>query len=554
MKTVNYSKKFTLLFLTTGLAFFLILIFILFYEFSKQYEIINLERAQHIYQSDKKNFQSKYIYYEKILFSINKNKFFSKYLNEPTINNLEDAQSIFLTLTDFDKNIMQLRYIDEFGKEIIRVDRDKHSDKIKLVKRNDLQDKSNRDYFSDTMKLKIDKVNISKIDLNIENGKIEIPYRPTWRFSIPIYLNDTPKGILIINIFGLEILSNIVDSDNFIIDIFDQDGDLLISSDKSLNFWTKYTNRTNEKREYIYKGFFLDAKNGEKIYLGYIPSFNLVDFFFLISSKLIVLILIMLIVSFILAYLLARIPNRLYKEIKNQEKMIIRQSRLSAMGEMINSIAHQWRQPLNRINLSSKVLKTVIDENSQGLSQDNKQLIEKKFAHINDNVYFMSNTIEDFMNYFKPSKEKRVFNLIGIINKSLSLNENLKKIKIDIKVPNELKINGYENEFAQVLLVIFENSVDNFKIKQTGNPALTIEAQSFRKNIIVRIMDNGGGIPQEYIDKIFEPYFSTKDEKEGTGLGLYLAKMIIEDSMNGKIDVISYNNQTTFSITLPKGF
>lgn len=124
MKTVNYSKKFTLLFLTTGLAFFLILIFILFYEFSKQYEIINLERAQHIYQSDKKNFQSKYIYYEKILFSINKNKFFSKYLNEPTINNLEDAQSIFLTLTDFDKNIMQLRYIDEFGKEIIRVDRD----------------------------------------------------------------------------------------------------------------------------------------------------------------------------------------------------------------------------------------------------------------------------------------------------------------------------------------------------------------------------------------------------------------------------------------------
>ncbi|MFA6741138.1 MAG: ABC transporter substrate-binding protein [Arcobacteraceae bacterium] len=243
----------------------------------------------------------------------------------------------------------------------------------------------------------------------------------------------------------------------------------------------------------------------------------------------------------------------LEESLKNRKKdeILFKQTKLASMGEMINNIAHQWRQPLNRINLSIQVIDNLLKENSHILEE--KELIDKKIFLINKNISYMSNTIEDFMHFFHPNKEKNNFCLNALIKRAIFLIQSRdNNILFDIEIDKKINIYTFENEFLQVVLILLENAIDCFKTTNTTHKYIGIYTQNYKDTITLMIRDNAGGIPSTIIDKIFEPYFTTKFKNEGSGLGLYMAKMLIEESIGGKLDVYSKSIYTNFKITLRK--
>ena len=248
------------------------------------------------------------------------------------------------------------------------------------------------------------------------------------------------------------------------------------------------------------------------------------------------------------------LEKKVFEEIlKNRKKdeLLFKQSKLASRGEIVNNIAHQWRQPLNRINLSIQVIENILKDNSHILEQ--KELIDKKIFHINKNINYMSNTIEDFMNFFHPNKEKNSFNLNKLIRRAITLVKSRDDtIKFDIEINEQINIHTFENEFFQIILILLENAIDCFKKSKIKHKYIGIFAQEEEHKITLIIRDNAGGIPSSIIDKIFEPYFTTKFKNEASGRGLYMAKMLMEESICGKLDVYSQNSHTNFNITLEK--
>lgn len=235
------------------------------------------------------------------------------------------------------------------------------------------------------------------------------------------------------------------------------------------------------------------------------------------------------------------LENRVKLEVeKNQEKqkLLIQQNKLAAMGEMIGSIAHQWRQPLNNISLILHFLK----DNYKAVDE---KKIDSYVNNAKEQLDYMSNTIDDFRNFYKPSKQKELFNVLESIKASISiLKTPLEKYSISLHIDsNSFQVNGYENEFKQAILNILSNAIDAIKhIKDTkGIIYIKISDRS------IEIRNNGGIATQEVLERMFEPYFTTKFEDKGTGIGLYMSKTIIE-SMKGKIDATNTDDGVKFII------
>jgi signal transduction histidine kinase len=237
----------------------------------------------------------------------------------------------------------------------------------------------------------------------------------------------------------------------------------------------------------------------------------------------------------------------LQKNLK-KEKLLFEQSKLASMGEMIGNIAHQWRQPLNRLNLSLEVISTSLNEQNI-----DKNFLKTKIKTSQSNLEYMSNTIKDFTDFFHPDKQKTKFNLKDIINKTTNiLGSRLKHVDLIVKIDSNLYVKTFENEFIQVLLIILNNSVDSLEQQTSPHPKITILSEIENNEVKITITDNGKGIQKEHLHKVFDPYFTTKFKSEGTGLGLYIAKMIIIESIKGDIEVFSDKNGTKFTITLQK--
>ncbi len=231
---------------------------------------------------------------------------------------------------------------------------------------------------------------------------------------------------------------------------------------------------------------------------------------------------------------------------RQKDKMIFNQSKHASMGEMIGNIAHQWRQPLNRINLSLAVIEDIIKEPNV-----DKKMVESKIINSQKNLQYMSDTIEDFVNFFRPEKQILKFNILETINKATYLLENrLKAINLTISCKEDIEITSYENELVQVMLIILNNALDNFELKENKNKNIRIIVSEIDDTILMELKDNGGGISKENSTKIFEPYFTTKFKSEGAGIGLYMAKTVIEDSMSGKLMMNSIGDETVFTIKL----
>ncbi len=239
------------------------------------------------------------------------------------------------------------------------------------------------------------------------------------------------------------------------------------------------------------------------------------------------------------------------KKVIEQQEKLLSTSRSAAMGEMISMIAHQWRQPLSVINT---VMATVrIKEELEIL--DSKST-EDAFTKIEETISFLSNTIDDFKDYFKPNKLIAEISLKATIDKAMSfLLAEIKLLNVgyELDVDENLLIETHENELIQCLINVIKNSIDAFgeNARAHGAPKLlTISATKDVNVISLSLNDNAGGIKKEIINKIFEPYFSTK-ARNGTGLGLYMAKTIIEEHLKGKITTTSHDASTKTLIELP---
>ncbi|MEA1915832.1 MAG: cache domain-containing protein [Campylobacterota bacterium] len=254
--------------------------------------------------------------------------------------------------------------------------------------------------------------------------------------------------------------------------------------------------------------------------------------------------------------LVQKVQKELQKN-RKKDKLLYEQSKMASMGEMIGNIAHQWRQPLSVISTGATGLKF---QNEYGMLTD--ELISETCDTINDNAQYLSKTIDDFKNFIKGTREKENFSLHKAINSFLQLVDGSIKshnIHIVSSIDTTLHIDGYKNELIQCLINIFNNAKDALENMDDENKFVFISTTSDDTNVTISIQDNAGGIPEDILSKIFEPYFTTKHQSQGTGLGLHMTYSLITDGMKGTIDAqnINYEHEgekytgAQFTITLP---
>ncbi len=233
-----------------------------------------------------------------------------------------------------------------------------------------------------------------------------------------------------------------------------------------------------------------------------------------------------------------------------QEQILIQQSKLASMGEMIGNIAHQWRQPLAQISAIHMNMKVTYD-----FDKFTKEYIENKLKEANKLTSYMSQTISDFQNFFKPQGEKEIFSIEKACKDAYFILESSLKfygIEVVFSVIEDATINGYRNEYSQVMLNLLSNAKDILIERKVKNPRIDIEIKNGSNYAIVKIKDNAGGIPEDIIDKIFEPYFTTRHQTQGTGIGLYMSKNIIERNMHGYINVTNVEDGALFTVKVDK--
>lgn len=235
---------------------------------------------------------------------------------------------------------------------------------------------------------------------------------------------------------------------------------------------------------------------------------------------------------------------------KNREKdmLMIQQSRMAAMGEMIGNIAHQWRQPLSALAILLGVIKEAHE-----LGELNDEYLEQAIANGQRLIKKMSTTINDFRDFFRPDKEKTTFSALAQINEAISIVEaSFKNNNISLKLiaAYDLNLQGFPNEYSQVLLNLLSNAKDAIQTRNIAEGKIVIRLERESNFGRVSVTDNGGGIPTAILDKIFDPYFSTKT-RGGTGIGLYMSKMIIERNMNGRLSARNTNGGAEFVIETP---
>ncbi len=529
------------------------------------------------------------LYMEKLsrsLQSIAFNPYFVSYVADP--NYINSAEFLFLTIMLEHDDYMQLRFLGPDGKERLRFDRDRPEGYP--YKAGKLQDKSKRYYFIETARLKEGEIYTSKIDYNIENGRLVRPVVPVFRVSTPIYFRGKFRGVLTINTFAKKVISLFTSSPVFDIVLFDREGYLIY-------YKGRFYDRTyNPKRitdilpieaaklprsrrdEYLLEK--------EKIYVKVMRmgTQNL-NVAFVIKPDAVLslkqedlqlaaaMLLILFLTALPLSWLLSRPTEHMFDTVARQrreledlthtleekvrqkseenarkDRLIIHQARLAELGEMIGNIAHQWRHPLTRLSL--------ILQNLRALSRRErleKEKLESMLATANEQIFFMSETIDNFKDFYKPAAESTDFTVREAYDKVIQIigyDLKHKNIAVDYREETPCILHGKVNQFAQVLLNLIANARDVLTERGIQHPSITVEVSRDEKQCRIRIQDNAGGIPPEVMEKIFEPYFSTKKTK-GTGIGLYMVRTIVGEKFHGTVEVANTEEGALFTLTFP---
>ncbi len=583
-------KKFTLMHASFFFLFGLILL-VSFFLFSNwminKKENEQFRTESYLQMDGKERFITMYLdSLSRSLKSIAYNPYFMSYVVDPSHEN--QAEFLFLTIMLEHNDFMQLRFIGSNGIELLRFDRDRIGGYP--YKKEKLQNKSDRYYFKEAAKLPEGEIYSSKIDFNVENGKVVQPFVPVFRISTPIYFKEKFKGVLTINTFAKSIVSLFTSSPVFETTLFDTEGFLIYSKgkyyDKSVvprHIWDvlpilpseipKKPNQTflSEKDKIYAKTIPMGT---EVINVAFSPKPNTIISLGEKDYKIASLMLLLLFLgAFPLSYLLSRPIEHMFDTVTRQQeeleelthtledrvrekteenarkdRMIIHQARLAELGEMIGNIAHQWRHPLTRLSLLLQNLKAFNDRGK--LTQDK---LSQMLSTANEQIFFMSETIDNFSDFYKPIAEnvefevhqayKKVINIIGY-------DLNHKNISIEYIANTNVMLFGNPNELAQVFLNLIANARDALTERDAEDAHIIIEVEKRDKEVSIKVSDNAGGIPEEYIDKIFEPYFSTKAER-GTGIGLYMVRTIIQEKFGGSIEAKNINKGAVFIIKLP---
>jgi len=517
--------------------------------------------------------------------SIAFNPYFMSYVVDKEYIN--SAEFLFLTIMLEHDDYMQLRFLDVNGVEKLRFDRDGIS--AYPYKKGELQDKSDRYYFKESSRLPEGEIYTSKIDYNMENGKVVQPFVPVFRVSIPVYFDKKFMGVLTINTFAQNIIKLFATAASFNIILHDKGGSIIYKDgdfyDKSINSKniTEVIDITQNELPQDSQQFLSEEKQiyiqpinmgSELIYITLIPKSDASVSFKTEDYQAASLVLLMLfLAAFPLSFLLSRPTEHMFKIVSRQQdelqelthtleqrviekteentkkdRMLIHQARLAELGEMIGNIAHQWRHPLTRLSLLLQNLKALNKKGRLSTEKMNDMLVKA-----NEQIFFMSDTIDNFKNFYKQDQEKSDFVIRHAYEKMVEMvGHNLKhnNISISYKSDSDIKIFGNQNEFSQVLLNLIINARDALLSNQTSKPRIWITASYEDNTAKLSVSDNAGGIQGDLLEKIFEPYFSTKKE-HGTGIGLYMVRNIIKEKFSGKVDVINGDEGATFRIEIP---
>lgn len=587
-KFIN-KKKFTAV---LAFSFFLygIVLMLLFFLFSnwliEKKELERFRNESYLQADGKERYLE--LYLDKLsrsLKSIAFNPYFMSYvIDEKYIN---QAEFLFITIMLEHDDYMQLRFLDANGMEKLRFDRDSISSYP--YKKANLQDKSDRYYFKESSKLKEGEIYTSKIDFNVENGKIVQPFVPVFRVSIPIYFKEKFMGVLTINTFAKNIIKLFTQATAFDICIYDKSGSVIYNKgefhDKSIND-TKITDILNllsrelplASQEYLSEQNKIYIKpismGSETIYIALTPKEDATLSFKKEDYQAATLVLFFLfIAAFPLSYLLSRPTESMFRTLSRQQdeleelthnleervrekseensrkdRMLIHQARLAELGDMIGNIAHQWRHPLTRLSLLLQNLKAL--NKKEKLT---KQKLTQTLDIAKEQIFFMSDTIDNFKDFYRQDEIKTDFEIQETYEKVVGMiGHNLKHNNIDIQYIDQDRVSlyGNQNEFAQVLLNLIMNSRDALVANEIQEPYIKIVAKKTDSAVNIQISDNAGGIPKNILEKIFEPYFSTKG-KQGTGIGLYMVRIIIKEKFAGEVCVNNDTDGAVFDIVIP---
>lgn len=253
---------------------------------------------------------------------------------------------------------------------------------------------------------------------------------------------------------------------------------------------------------------------------------------------------------------LAKLNNSLEERVKieveknkQQQKMMIQQSRHAQMGEILSMIAHQWRHPLNNLSL---IIQNAVYKYS--INKLDYSAISKLDIESSAQIIQMSNTIKEFRNFFLPDNISVKYDVNKSIVDAISIAKPMleaENIYVKVETQDNISVVGFPTELGQAIVNILTNSKDALVEKNISNKSVKLSLTLVDNNVNIIIEDNGGGVPLEILEKIFDPYFSTKMEKKGTGLGLYITKLIVEDHMHGKLNVSNSDNGFIVQIIIP---
>lgn len=645
-------------------------------------------------------------------------------LNTKKTTYKKTVEEFLYSLAKGSKSIMQLRVIDTLGKEIVKIDRVNGSNIVK-VKDKALQDKSDRNYFKKFSLLTKGEVGFSDIDLNVEHGKVEVPWRPTLRMGIPVYVNSKRMGMVVINYNMRNWLEDLTKMTLNSFYLVDPDGYFIIHPDENWK-WSRYQTPSKKATDYFkelkgVKKDFTDIVHIDNLFIKRIEFFNdqsmlciyephvsiedtLIEKSLQVSGFLAVMMFLVLVpVSKVILVFIQRLRDekeqleysrqyiskvfnntfdamfvinkkgiiqkvnsgavklfgyeeselignninilmpepehsqhdgylKAYKDDghstviglerelnaidkdnklipislsvskmeqdgellfigsirdhtqlkeaqakqREQETMLLQQSKHAAMGEMLSAIAHQWRQPLNSVGL---IVQDLVS--AQKHQELDSEYLTKSKDKIMQQLHLMSDTIDEFRNFFLNSKEKKRFNVLSAIEEVKNLYwAQFKAHDIDFEVlykdENEVltqfdttkqdgiqryEIESLSNELKQILLNIIGNAKDaiqNVELSDEYQRRVSICVDSTQDEVIITIQDHAGGIDENILERVFEPYFTTKEM--GTGLGLFIVKTLLEKQLKGSIsckneDSIFKDKKYTgalFTIKIPK--
>lgn len=243
---------------------------------------------------------------------------------------------------------------------------------------------------------------------------------------------------------------------------------------------------------------------------------------------------------------------RILTELRKKDQVLIHQSRLAAMGELLGYIAHQWRQPLNLLGLNIQELRLSFQHGTF-----TPELLEGNTGKAMEIIRHLSRTIDDFRDFLVVNKERTVFRVDEVIRKTVGMiRENLEKVGIAVSIATDgtVEASGFPNEFGHVILNLLTNARDAFVERRIPDPRVAISTRVEGKDVVVTVADNAGGIGEEILDKIFDAYFTTKELGKGSGVGLFMSKMIIEKNMGGRLSVRNLDGGAEFTIRVTGAF